>query len=171
MDLGLKGRKVLVTGASQGMGEGIAVAFAREGCELFLVARSAENLARVADLTRKAGATTHVLAADLTEPGAMERVMEFAGEADVLVNNAGVTPAGTLWEVDEAKWRAGWELKVFGYINLTRLMYPTAAAAASATAPPCASCRRCMRWAPSSIRRTHRSGRTTACTKPTKVYR
>jgi NADP-dependent 3-hydroxy acid dehydrogenase YdfG len=50
--------------------------------------------------------------------------MAFAGDVDVLVNNAGSIPGGTLWDVDEAAWRLGWELKVFGYINLTRAMYP-----------------------------------------------
>jgi len=41
----------------------------------------------------------------------------------VLVNNAGAIPGGNLWDVDEAKWRVGWELKVFGYINMTRVFY------------------------------------------------
>jgi NAD(P)-dependent dehydrogenase (short-subunit alcohol dehydrogenase family) len=123
MDLHLKGRKVLITGASQGMGEGIAYAFAAEGCELYLVARSAQNMDRVAAHARETGAIVHARALDLTERGAWGEVMNFAGDADVLVNNAGVVPAGNLWEVDEAKWRAGWELKLFGYINSCRLMY------------------------------------------------
>jgi NAD(P)-dependent dehydrogenase (short-subunit alcohol dehydrogenase family) len=60
----------------------------------------------------------------MTMPGAIDQIIEFAGHADILMNNAGTTPAGTLWEVDEAAWRAGWELKVYGYINLTRAIYP-----------------------------------------------
>jgi NAD(P)-dependent dehydrogenase (short-subunit alcohol dehydrogenase family) len=51
-------------------------------------------------------------------------LVDFAGDADILVNNAGSIPGGDLWTVDEAAWRAGWELKVFGYINLTRAFYP-----------------------------------------------
>ena len=64
------------------------------------------------------------LAVDLTEAGAIDRVRDAAGKIDVLVNNAGTIPSGSLFDVDEQKWRAGWELKVFGYINLTRALYP-----------------------------------------------
>lgn len=124
MDLALRGKKVLITGASQGIGAGLADAFAAEGCELYLVARSADKLAAVADAVRQAhGALAHRLPLDMTQTGAIDRVMAFAGAADVLVNNAGSIPGGTLWEVDEARWREGWELKVFGYINLSRAMY------------------------------------------------
>ncbi len=124
MDLGLASKKVLVTGASQGIGVGLAQSFAAEGCELYLVARSTDKLAEVAEEARKAGAkAVHVLALDLTARGAVEKVMAFAGDVHVMVNNAGSIPGGTLWEVDEARWREGWELKVYGYINLTRAMY------------------------------------------------
>lgn len=125
MELGLRGKKILITGASQGIGAGLAEAFGAEGCELFLVARSADKLGAVADAVRQAhGVPVHLLPLDITAPGAMEPIMAFAGHVDVLVNNAGSIPGGTLWEVDEARWREGWELKVFGYINLCRAMYP-----------------------------------------------
>ena len=124
MDLHLKGRKVLITGAAQGIGQGLARAFAGAGCELVLVARSADNLSRVADDVRRDQAVAvHCLPRDLTASGAITEIMAFAGGADVLVNNAGSIPAGNLWDVDEAAWRQGWELKVFGCINLTRAMY------------------------------------------------
>jgi NAD(P)-dependent dehydrogenase (short-subunit alcohol dehydrogenase family) len=129
MDLGLKGKKVLVTGASQGIGMGIAEEFAAEGASLWLVARSSEKLAALAERLRKAhGVAVECLAVDLVTPGAVDRVAAFAGEVDVLVNNAGAIPGGNLWDVDEAKWRAGWELKVFGYINMTRAFYKLMAA-------------------------------------------
>jgi NAD(P)-dependent dehydrogenase (short-subunit alcohol dehydrogenase family) len=115
---------VLVTGASQGIGEGLAQAFAVEGCDLYLVARSQDRLESVAAQARAHGVRVQTLAADLTAPGAVEAVTRFAGDADVLVNNAGSIPGGTLWDIDEAAWRQGWELKVFGYINLTRAIYP-----------------------------------------------
>lgn len=124
MDMGLEGRKVLITGASQGIGEGLARSFAAEGCELFLVARSADKLAAVAAAAQQQhGVRVHTLPIDMTVPGALDAVMGFAEGADVLVNNAGNIPGGNLWDVDEAAWRQGWELKVFGYINLTRAMY------------------------------------------------
>lgn len=124
MDLALTGKKILITGASQGIGEGLAAAFAAEGCALYLTARSADKLARVAaDLTAMHGVAVAVLALDMTSAGAIDQVVEFAGDADILVNNAGVIPGGDLWEIDEERWRAGWELKLHGYINLTRVFY------------------------------------------------
>lgn len=125
MDMELTGRRVLVTGASQGIGEGLAKAFAAEGCHLALVARSADKLEALAAGLRAAhGVRVDVLALDMTQAGAVEEIMAFAGDADVLVNNAGAIPGGNLWDVDAQAWRKGWELKVFGYIDLTRALYP-----------------------------------------------
>ncbi|TEA71907.1 SDR family oxidoreductase [Allopusillimonas ginsengisoli] len=124
MDMGLAGKRVLITGASQGIGAGLAKSFATEGCELSLVARSAEKLSALAsELQSEHGVQVNVLALDMTRQGAIADIMAFAGSSDILVNNAGAIPGGTLWEVDEDAWRKGWELKVFGYINLTRAMY------------------------------------------------
>lgn len=61
---------------------------------------------------------------DLTEQGAADRLAKVVGGIDILVTNAGAIPGGSLGEIDEVRWRAGWELKVFGYINLTRTVYP-----------------------------------------------
>lgn len=125
MDLHLRGRSVLITGASQGIGEGLARGFAEEGCDLHLVARSGDRLEQIASEVRAASnVKVNTLALDLTQPGAIDRVIEAAGDVDVLVNNAGVIPSGNMFDIDEQKWRAGWELKVFGYINLTRAIYP-----------------------------------------------
>ncbi len=131
MDLRLTGKKVLITGASQGIGAGLARAFAEEGCELVLTARNAEKLADIKAEIEDGGGERSVtlVPLDLTEAGAAERLAEAAGDVDVLVNNAGVIPSGSLFDIDEAKWRAGWELKVFGYINLCRLYYPRMKAA------------------------------------------
>jgi len=124
MDLGLTGKSVLITGASQGIGEGLARTFAAEGANLRLTARRAELLTDLAD-TLKAEFNVEVLTypMDLAAPGAAEALAEAVGDVDILVNNAGVIPGGNLAAVDEAAWRAGWELKVFGYINLCRLYY------------------------------------------------
>lgn len=125
MDLHLKDRHVLVTGASQGIGAGIAEAFAREGARLTLVARSGEKLRRMADeLQRQHGVSVQVLLEDLTAAGAVERVAAQAPQTEILVNNAGVIPGGDLFEVDAQRWRQGWELKVLGYIDMCRAFYP-----------------------------------------------
>lgn len=124
MDLDLRGRRVLVTGASQGIGEGIARAFAAEGAQLHLAARTGSRLeALAAGLASQYGVAVHVLAVDLAAEGSVEALMRFASSADILVNNAGDIPAGNLLEVDAARWRRGWELKVFGSIDITRAMY------------------------------------------------
>lgn len=124
MELGLKGRKVLVTGASQGMGEGIARAFAAEGCELYLVARSGPNLDRVAAGVRELGAKVHVLVLDLTEPGAWDRVMAFAGDVDVLVNNAGVAVLKPFLEMTAEEWNRQVDVNVNALYHVTRAVLP-----------------------------------------------
>lgn len=125
MDLFLKGKRVVITGASQGIGEGLAHAFAEEGADLHLVARSGERLAALqAELSGRHGVDVRVQPLDLTVPGAAEAVATVAEDVDILVNNAGAIPGGDLWTVDAQAWRRGWELKVFGYIDLTRAVYP-----------------------------------------------
>ncbi len=124
MDLGLQGQKVLVTGASKGIGLGAAQAFASEGCHLYLAARSADGLEEV----RRAVLAEHdvevqVYPFDLSISANLQKLFEACGDADILVNNAGDIPAGSLFSVGEQEWRRGWDLKVFGYINLTRLIY------------------------------------------------
>ena len=125
MDLELGGKRVLITGASQGIGEGLALAFAGEGCKLRLTARNIANLERIKTQIEDEypGAEVALFPLDLTEHGGADTLAERAGDVDILINNAGVIPSGSLFDIDEAKWRAGWELKVFGYINLCRLYY------------------------------------------------
>ena len=124
MDLGLTGRWALITGASQGIGEGLADAFAAEGVNLHLTARNAGRLQALQTRLRiQAGIEVHVHPVDLTQPGAVENLAGAVGDIDILVNNAGAIPGGNLDNIDEKKWREGWELKVFGYINLTRTVY------------------------------------------------
>ncbi|MCX5496701.1 SDR family oxidoreductase [Kaistia dalseonensis] len=131
MDLRLTGKTVLITGASQGIGAGLARAFAEEGCHLALTARNTEKLEAVkADIEADyPDLPIKLVPLDLTVPGAPETLIDEVGDVDILVNNAGVIPSGSLFDIDEAKWRAGWELKVFGYINLCRLYYPRMKAA------------------------------------------
>ncbi|MFZ0841942.1 MAG: short-chain dehydrogenase/reductase [Xanthobacteraceae bacterium] len=124
MDLGLAGKRVVITGASRGIGRACADAFAREGAVLHLVARSADALASArAELAAsgEAQATTQVM--DVTAPGAAAAVFAACPEADILINNAGGILRGNLLQLDDEGWRQAWELKVFGYINMSRAFY------------------------------------------------
>ncbi len=122
MDLKLRGRTALVTGASKGIGLGVAKWFAREGVNIRLVARSGDLLAQEADAIRRtAQVDVQTLAADLSDAGARERVFETFPDVDILVNNAGAIPGGSIEDVDEKSWRVGWDLKVYGYVGMTRL--------------------------------------------------
>ena len=124
MDLRLRGKRVLITGASKGIGAAGAEVFAEEGCDVVIAARSGEALQKLSQRLRSShqvNVTPHVV--DLRDGKGLALLAESAGPIDILVNNAGDIPQGTIETVDEAKWRHAWELKVFGYINLTRLVY------------------------------------------------
>jgi len=124
MDLNLRGKRVLITGASKGIGAAGAEVLAEEGCDLILAARSADLLEELAGrLSRQHNISAVAHAADLRNADDLARLAAAASEVDILVNNAGDIPAGTLERVDEPTWRHAWELKVFGYINLTRAVY------------------------------------------------
>ena len=124
MDLGLHGRRALVTGASRGIGRAVARRLAAEGCALHLAARSKEDLDAVAnELVRSHGVPVRVLPVDLSDRDAAERLAQQASDADILVNNAGAIPAGSLDMVDDARWRQAFELKPVGDVTLCRAMY------------------------------------------------
>lgn len=124
MDLGLRGRKVLVTGASRGIGLAVAEVFAMEGCVVHLVSRTEADLAAArVRLSEISGETARILAIDAARRGAATAIAEAFPDIDVLVNNAGAIRHGELLNVGEEEWRAAWELKVFGYINLSRAYF------------------------------------------------
>lgn len=125
MDLKLRGLTALVTGASKGIGEAIAHEMAGEGCNLHLAARSKEQLDALADDLRKAhGVNVTVHARDLSKSAEVLGLAEAVGNPDILINNAGAIPSGNIQDVDEARWRAAWDLKVFGYVGLSRALLP-----------------------------------------------
>jgi len=124
MDLKLTGKRVLITGGSKGIGRAAAELLAAEGCSLVLVARKATDLEETrAAIVRTCNVGVDLVPADLSDSANVARlVADFPG-IDILVNNAGAIPGGNLLEIDEGKWRAAWDLKVFGYINMCRAFY------------------------------------------------
>jgi NAD(P)-dependent dehydrogenase (short-subunit alcohol dehydrogenase family) len=125
MNLQLEGKAVLVTGASKGIGLATARAFAAEGCHLHLAARSTGDLeANRERIVREFGVNVAIHPGDLADAKTVRSLGQTCGHVDVLINNAGDIPAGDLLSVDPAAWRRGWEVKVYGFIDLTRLIYP-----------------------------------------------
>jgi NAD(P)-dependent dehydrogenase (short-subunit alcohol dehydrogenase family) len=125
MDLGLSGKRALVTGASRGIGFACAYALAGEGCDVALAARNVGRLKKAVKMIRaeyRVGVTSH--ATDLSSQARREALVDVVGDVDILINNAGAIPAGDLETVDDETWREAWELKVFGYIDLVRLVMP-----------------------------------------------
>jgi NAD(P)-dependent dehydrogenase (short-subunit alcohol dehydrogenase family) len=125
MDLELSGKKVLITGGSKGIGLAIARSFAKEGCELVLLARTGARLTEVAtSIENRFGTRVTTIAADLSVPDIFQRIAEDSGGMDILVNNAGAIPPGNLLGLEMADWKRAWDVKVFGYIGLTQACYP-----------------------------------------------
>lgn len=128
MDLQIAGKRALVTGGSKGIGRAIAEVLADEGCDLVLVAREAAALEETATAIRaRRQVNVAVIPADLSQEEAVRKVAAEAGDIDILVNNAGAIPTGNLMQVDDDTWRKAWDLKVFGYISLSREIYPAMA--------------------------------------------
>lgn len=124
MDLHLRGKRVLITGASKGIGAAAAEAFAEEGCHLRLAARSRDKLDDLAKrLSLMHGIGTVVHGVDLRNAESLTQLAREASDIDILINNAGDIPRGTIDAVDDTTWRHAWDLKVFGFINLTRIVY------------------------------------------------
>jgi 3-oxoacyl-[acyl-carrier protein] reductase len=115
---------VLVTGGSQGIGYAVAQGFIAEGCDVVIAARSEERLrAAVEQLAPVGGGRIQAKAIDLARSGAAVALADEHRDTDILVNNAGAIPTGDIFEIEDSRWRAAWELKVFGYVNLSRAMY------------------------------------------------
>ena len=118
MDLGLRDKKVLITGGSKGIGLACAKAFIAEGARVALVSRSQENLKKANETLRDA----YTISADLTDAAAaaamVERVEKEFGAIDVLVNSAGAAKRTDADDLSPAAWRAGMDAKYFSYINV-----------------------------------------------------
>ena len=124
MDLHMTGKTALVTGASKGIGRAVAESLAAEGVHLHLAARTPADLDQAAAAIRgRYNVSVAVHAVDLATSAGVDRLGQDCKDVDILINNAGSIPSGSLLEIDEARWRQAWELKLYGFINLTRHVY------------------------------------------------
>ncbi len=129
MDLGLRGKIVLVTGSSKGIGRSIALAFAREGCQVAINGRHTRELEQAASEIRAAGGTVHAIPADVTEAeGARHSVEETVrrfGTIHVLVNNAGgIGRFAPFEELTDDEWLDVFKLNVLSAVRVTRAALP-----------------------------------------------
>jgi NAD(P)-dependent dehydrogenase (short-subunit alcohol dehydrogenase family) len=125
MDLKLRGKVVVITGASRGIGRAIADLLAEEGARLVLAARS-KDLLEVA--AKQLGSDVLTVADDLRDIEAPARLIDAAvaqfGRIDVLVNNAGATKRGSLLELSDEDWLDGFALKFIGAMRCSRSAWP-----------------------------------------------
>jgi NAD(P)-dependent dehydrogenase (short-subunit alcohol dehydrogenase family) len=131
MDLGLRDRACVVTGASRGIGRATAVKLAGEGAEVLLVARREAALTDAAQACRDAGGAAATLALDVTLPEAGERVtqacLEHFDHVGVLVNCAGMTAVRSLEQLTDEDWQSQWEIHVMAPMRLMRAAVPVMA--------------------------------------------
>lgn len=124
----LQGKTALVTGATSGIGQVIAEAFAREGAQVAVVGRNEQRGKQVVETIRTAGGSAKFLAADLTSKTAIDllakETYETFGLVDILVNNAGVFPLGPTVQVDEATFDAVIMTNLKGPFFLTASLAP-----------------------------------------------
>jgi len=124
LETNLAGKSAVITGASEGIGRATATLLASEGVDLHLSARTASRLEGLkAELEGQHGISVTCHPLDLTDSGDQAILAKATGDADILVNSAGAIPKGRIDEIEEAQWRAVWDLKVFSTINLCRDSY------------------------------------------------
>ena len=131
MDLGLKGKACIVTGASRGIGLATARGLCAEGAAVLLVARDRDALGEAAAACAAEGGRAIGLALDVTAPNAAERSLEACREAFgapwALVNNAGIARTHPLEELEDADWQAQWDVHVMASMRLMRAVAPVMA--------------------------------------------
>jgi 3-oxoacyl-[acyl-carrier protein] reductase len=130
MDLGLRGKRALVMGASRGIGQGAAAALVRDGAKVAIASRSRERIDVAAEeVAATSGSPVRAFVADAGEPDslrALAREVETAlGGVDVLVANTGGPPPGDPLEFDRATWESAYRALVLGPLTLIEALAPS----------------------------------------------
>jgi 3-oxoacyl-[acyl-carrier protein] reductase len=123
MDLGLTGRRAVVTGGSRGIGAATAAALRAEGAAVAVIGRDREALDAVVAAHGAQAVVADLSTADGVSRGIAECVAALGG-VDILVNNAGASPGGTLDDVTDEQWQESFDLKFMGYVRCTRAVLP-----------------------------------------------
>lgn len=129
MDLKLNGKTALVTGGSEGIGKGIALALAKEGVDVAICARRIEPLQNTADeIAKETGRKIVPIVADLTKDADAQNFIAKAhatlGRIDLMINNAGSAPGGVIETLTEDDWAQAMQLKFMGYVRCLRYALP-----------------------------------------------
>jgi 3-oxoacyl-[acyl-carrier protein] reductase len=129
MDLKLKGKRALVTGASRGLGYATALGLGREGARLAINSRTPAAIQSAAEeIHAQTGAEVHALTGDASEAGMAERLVQQAIEAlgglDILITNTGGPPAGNFESFDDQTWQKAVELSFLSHVRLIRAALP-----------------------------------------------
>lgn len=124
MDLGLTGRRALITAGSKGLGRACAAALAEEGANVFISSRGESALEKTAHEIGAAGQ----LAADISDPATPQLLVEAAvavmGGIDILVTNAGGPPPGTFRTTAVEAWDTGYQLTLMSFVRLVKAALP-----------------------------------------------
>ena len=129
MDLGLKGKRALVTGSSRGLGFATALELAKEGCDICINSRNLEKLETAEQrIAAQANSNVYSICADITQIDSAEMVVAKAAEKmnglDILVTNSGGPPSGSFESFDDQAWHAAIELNFLSHMRLVRAALP-----------------------------------------------
>ncbi len=130
MDLHLKGKSVIVTAGSKGLGKATAMEFAKEGAHVLIASRNEEQLQQAKEEIVKESRNENVdfVICDITQPEQIDHLVDYAvernGTVDVLINNAGGPPAGRFEDMQDEDWQKAFELNLLSFVRLTRKVIP-----------------------------------------------
>ncbi|HKW73465.1 MAG TPA: SDR family oxidoreductase [Candidatus Dormibacteraeota bacterium] len=128
MDLGLKGKRALVTAASKGLGRAVAEALLEEGCRVCISSRDDARIQAAADEMSAGNAEVHAMAADVGKAEDCAELFDWTVRTldglDILINNTGGPPAGGVMELDQAEWGRAFESILMSAIRLSRAAIP-----------------------------------------------
>ncbi len=124
----LTGKKAIITGGARGVGKATALALAKEGVEVGLIARTTESLAAVCDTIQAAGGKAYYAAADVSDykaaTAAVNELQNQMGKIDILVNNAAIAEMGSVIDMDHNKWEDIIRVNLFGVYYVTKALLP-----------------------------------------------